>query len=285
MASMPRLLPLAALALLTCATLSSSAQNPPAPTPIPITIAPQPAQPKPEDAIAALHAAMDALLQQRGEHRQFLYTLEMDETYSTPDGQTIGKESRKFENLFIAGKPYARLIEKDGKPLSKKEAAEEEKKYNKALESHNSYTTSQHFAHTVHGVDYDLRDVQSSYTLRYVGWQVIDGRRLWRIDAFPPPPSGAKPVHQVKVTFWLDEQTKNIVRDDSTLYKDDDQLLLGSRDSEEFIQVEGVYCITHLSSHLVLKEGHVIDSDHIYTNYKKFNSTIKILPGSEVVDP
>jgi hypothetical protein len=122
---------------------------------------------------------------------------------------------------------------------------------------------------------------------------MIAGQRAWRIDAFPPPPpttgpassANAKPVHQVKVTFWIDEQTRNIVRAANTLYSDDDQLLAGSHESEEYIQVDGIYCVARTISHLMLREGHVLDSQHIYTNYKKFASTAKILPDTETVVP
>jgi hypothetical protein len=271
---MPRILHPVVFAVLVCAALALHAQDAPAPAP-----------PKPEDAIAAFRIAVDTLLQQRSEHQQFLFTLEMDETYSTPEGLFLGRESNKFDILFIAGKPYSRLIEKDGKPLTQKEAAEEAKKYNKALANHNSFSISDHFSHTVHGIEFDLKDVQSSYTLRYVGWQVIDGRRLWRIEAFPPPPSATVTLHQVKVTFWLDEQTKNIVRDDSLLLQNNDQLLSGSHDSEEYIQVDGISCVSHATAHIEMLSGHVIDVEDIFTNYRKFTSTTKILPGSETVVP
>jgi len=282
---MPRILHLAAAALLAYAALSANAQN--ATAPAPLSIVPPPTQPRPEDVIAAFRAAMDTVLQQGNAHQQFLYTLEMDEAFSTADGRSLGSSSRKFENLYIAGKPYSRLIEKDGKPLSKKEAAEEDKKYNAALANHNSFTTSDHFTHTVHGVNYSLKDVQSSYSLRYIGWETIGGRRLWRIEAFPPPPSPAdtNPLPPIKITFWLDEQMKTIVRDDSLLYQPDDQLLAGSHDSEEYTQVDGFYCKTLVTSHLELRTGNVIDSRHIFTNYRRFTTTIKILPDTETALP
>jgi hypothetical protein len=102
-------------------------------------------------------------------------------------------ESETFDVLIIEGRPYRRLIEKDGKPLSAREREKEEEKYDKTLRERKS-ESPQERRKRLEEVEKRrregrafLKEVPDAYTLKLVGEEQLEGRETWVIEAEPRP--------------------------------------------------------------------------------------------------
>ena len=292
---MPPFLRHAALTLVACAALPSLAQTatPPAPRPASIPITATPPVPKLKDAFAALYAAVDQYVDKANLHQRFTFTFLKQTIYSHLNGKPYEHITEKFEQMYIGGRPYVRLLERDGKPLSGKDAKKEQQRYEQALNDSSGMSMGQWIksqGHTPVGHHLPLEDIKLKFATQFVGTDLIDGRTLLRFhlitvsDAMEEP----RPVSAQKATVWVDPETKSLARTSYELLADSDELKTGTTGTEDLALVEGSLCEMHSTVHYIIQDsgyGGILDDDTTFSNYKKFTTTIKILPDSETVVP
>src|SRR5437016_2122712 len=127
--------------------------------------------------------------------RQRDYTYIEQEVQHNLDGKGRVKstETKTYEIMEIYGEQVQRLIEKDGKPLSEKEAAKEEAKIQKAIDKRKNESEGDRRKRAEkqekdreEGRKF-VREVAEAYNFKLVGTESVGGREAWVIDGEPRP--------------------------------------------------------------------------------------------------
>jgi hypothetical protein len=248
----------------------------------------------PHDAFAALYTAVDSYLDKAHAHQLFTYTFFKQLTYSKASGKPYAHRTQKFEMLYIGGRPYVRLLESDGKPLSGKAAQNEQQRYDQAVQDSSGMSMAKWIDLHAHGhaVGYDLPldDLKSKFSTQFLGSETIDGLPLlhFHLHTISNSMDEPHPVTPQEIDLWLDYTTKSLVKMTFHLLADSPELLTGSSGTTDYFLVDGILCTGHANVHYIFKtHNHVelVDSDLLYANYKKFTTTIKILPDPEPATP
>ncbi len=132
-------------------------------------------------------------------------------------GRVKSTESKTFEIMVLSGEPAQKLIAKDDKPLSAKEAKSEEEKiqklvtkYEKESESSRRKRVAKSEKVAVEDRQF-VREIADAFRFRFVSLESVDGRETYVIDADPLP--GYKPklkdagiLPKVRFRLWIDKE-------------------------------------------------------------------------------
>lgn len=108
-------------------------------------------------------------------------------------GRTKSTETKTYEILNIYGEQVQRLIEKDDKPISPKEAAKQEEKIQKIISKRQSESEKDRQKRTEREAkDREEerqfeREIADAYNFRLLGTERVSGRAAWVISAEPRP--------------------------------------------------------------------------------------------------
>ena len=142
------------------------------------------------------------------------YTYEARQETREFDGKGKLKktEVETSEILILGGRQYERLIARDDKPLSEKNARKEQERMDKELakREHESGTEKErHEKQRAEGRKF-LREMTDAFELRIIGEESVSGKPAWVIDAQPrpdyrPKDSKAKGLMKVRAKVWVDK--------------------------------------------------------------------------------
>jgi len=218
-------------------------------------------------------------------------------------GQVKSTEVKTYDVMEIYGEQVQRLIQKDDKPLSEKDAAKEEEKIQKVIDKRKNESEGdrrkrqEKEAKEREDERKFVREVADAYIFTLVGTESISGREVWVIDAEPRP--GYEP-HMKEAKFlpkfhgrvWID-------KDDLQLAKMDVECLdtiswglflarfhKGSRFMLEQTRVnDEVWLPLHVTAkidvRLALLKNFDVDVEQTYRDYKKFRATTKIVSAGD----
>jgi len=128
------------------------------------------------------------------------------------DGKLKSTDVETEEILILVGRPYGRLIERDDKPLSEKEALKEQQKMDKELEKRRRESERDKADQDKDRAEQRrfLREVPEAFNLTLKGSEQLSGRAVWVIDAQPKP--GYKPkakradlLTKIRGKIWVDQ--------------------------------------------------------------------------------
>jgi hypothetical protein len=191
--------------------------------------------------------------------------------------------SQLFEITYIGALQYAKLLENNGKPLTGKALADEEKRYDDALTNH-SPLDAQARAKLQHnvlmGFDLKLDQLATQFRDTVVSRPQIEGRDCLLIDSTPLEQAADAPRRHYRI--WLDPVRKEILRLDLDLLADEDGMLKGASHSSTWTYIDGIPVVTHSHADFwVYRDGEVrgrVVADHTYSRYRRFEATTRILP-------
>jgi hypothetical protein len=219
-------------------------------------------------------------------------------------GQTKSTEIKTYEVLEIYGEQVQRLIEKDDKPLSEKEAGKEEEKIQKIIDKRKDESADERRKREKkeekdreEGRKFE-HEVADAYNFRLVGTEALGGRDAWVIDAEPRPGyephmKDAKFLPKFRGRVWID-------KDDAQMAKLDVECIdtvswglflarvhKGSRIVVEQTRVnDEVWLPKHFSLkldvRLALLKNFNVGMEQTYRDYKKFRATAKIVSVGDV---
>src|SRR5262249_14784459 len=114
------------------------------------------------------------------------------------------------EVLILAGQPYEKLISKDNKPLSEKEARHEQEKMDKEL-AHRQNLSAKERAKLEEERRKEreyIRELPDAFTFRMIGEEAVSGKKAWVIAADPrpgykPKRDKAKLLTRVRGKIWV----------------------------------------------------------------------------------
>jgi hypothetical protein len=246
-------------------------------------------------------------LQNNKMQRDYTYTQRQVERKLDGHGAVKSTEIRTSEIMELYGEPVERLVSKDDKPLSAKDADKEEKKIQKLIDERKNESSEQRRKREDREEKEReqgrlfVREIADAYNFHLAGIESLDSRATYVIDAEPRPGyvphlKDAKFLPKFRFRAWID-------KDESQWKKLDVQCLdtvsfgwvlarihKGSRIILEQTRVnDEVWLPQHvalkLDARVALLKEYNIESDLTYSNYKKFHTDTKIVIGEEVPEP
>ncbi len=128
------------------------------------------------------------------------------------NGKVSSTETELTEVLILGGRPYERVLERDGKPLSAKEVMKEQEKLDReaAKRAKESDREKARYEKERQEERRFAREVPDAFNFTLLGQEQRDGLPVWKIQAEPKP--GYKPrasradmLQKVRGTIWIDQ--------------------------------------------------------------------------------
>ncbi|HEV7676622.1 MAG TPA: hypothetical protein VGQ12_18985 [Candidatus Angelobacter sp.] len=231
------------------------------------------------------------------------YTCQQREVIKHLDkhGNVKSTEVKTFDVGFYYGEEYSRLIMVDDKPLGEKEKKKEDEKLEKFL----SKLRNENPEDRQKRIDKEKKnrqesrayrqDVANAYDFRIVGEEELEGAKTWVIEATPrkdfkPTQPHADMLKKIKGKMWIDKKEYNWIRVEAEATDTISFGLFlfrihpGSRFNFQQLHLNNeVWLLRHLyingGARIALLKNEAIEQEDTFSNYKKFSSTITILPG------
>jgi len=258
-----------------------------------------------EDQIRALiRTTADNDMQNDKKMRDYTYTERQEVRHLDGKGQVKSTDIKTSEILEIYGEQVERLVAKDDKPLSEKDAKKEDEKIQKLIDKRKDESDEDRKKREEkEEKDREqerqfVKEVADAYNFKFVGIESLDGRDNYVIDGDPKPGyqphlKEAKILPKFRFRAWID-------KDESQWKKLDIQCIdtvswglfvarihKGARIVIEQTQVnDEVWLQQHVAVkvdvRLALVKSFNLDVDITDRDYKKFRSDTKIIPLGEV---
>ena len=238
--------------------------------------------------------------------RQRDYTYIEQEVQHNLDGKGKVKstETKTYEIMEVYGEQIQRLIEKDGKSLSEKDAAKEEAKIQKAIDKRkNESEGDRRKREQKQEKDREegrkfVREVAEAYNFKLVGTESVGGREVWVIDGEPRPGfvphmKEGKFLSKFHGRVWVDKSDLQLAKMDVECLDTVTWGLFlarfhkGSRFTLEQTRVnEEVWLPRQLAAkidvRLALLKNFNVDLEQSFRDYKKFRTSARVVGVGEV---
>jgi hypothetical protein len=257
-----------------------------------------------QDQIRALiRQAAEKDMENDKKQRDYTYVERVEEHRLNGKGEVQKTEVRTSEIMMLYGDQVERLISKDDKPLSEKDAAKEEERIQKLSDKRKNESDKDR-EKRVKEEEKDreetrqfVGEIANAYNFHLAGVENIEGRDTYAIDAdprpgFEPHVKGAKFLPKFRFRVWIDKAENQWVKLDAQCI---DTVSLGlflarfhkgSRIMIEQTRVnEEVWLPQHMTVkvdvRLALLKNFDVEQDVTYRDYKKFRSDTRIVPLGE----
>ncbi len=294
-------LPAASLILLTFLSGPALAQDP-ADTPSPSATATP--QLSPDQIRALIRQVADKDIENDKKQNDYTYIQREEEHKLDGDGKVKSSESKTQEIMVLYGEQVQRLIAKDDKPLSEKDAAKEEERIQKLTDKRKNESEEQR-RKRLEKEEKDREDarkfvseVADAYNFRLISTENLDGRVTYVIDAEPRPDfqlhfKEAKVLPKFRFRAWIDQAESQWVKLDAECI---DTVSLGwflariHKGSRLVIDQTRINDEVWLPRHVAIKvdvrvallKNFNVEADVTYRDYKKFRTDTKIVPVGEL---
>jgi hypothetical protein len=233
------------------------------------------------------------------QQHNYTYIQRTEEHRLGRDGQVKSTESKTYEVMDLYGEQVERLIAKDDKPLSAKDAAKEEEKIQKVIDTRKKESDEDRRKRLEkedkqRAEDREfVKEVADAYNFRLARIEVLEGRPSSVIDAdprpgFEPHQKNAKLLPKFRFRVWIDKAEEEWVKLDLQCIDTVSvgwflaRIHQGSNIQIEQTQVnDEVWLPKHVALKLdarILFKGFDVESDVTYRDYKKFRTTIRVMP-------
>jgi hypothetical protein len=216
-------------------------------------------------------------------------------------GNVKSTEIKTFDINFYFGEFYARLVQVNDKPLSEKEQKKEDEKLEKFLSKRRNEGEDERRKRAEKERKEReesrafVRDVVNAYDFRLVGEEKVSGEDAWVIEATPrrdfkPTQPHADILKKIKGKMWIEKKDYNWVKVEAEAIDTISFGLFlfrihpGSRFSLENVHINNEFWAFHRlfisgSARIALLKNEIAEQEDVYSNFKKFSSTVTILPG------
>ncbi len=214
-------------------------------------------------------------------------------------GGVTKTEIETSEILILGGRPYEKVIAKNDKPLSAKDARKEQEKMDRELARRRNLTDAERAKLEKERAENRkfLREMPQAFTFRLEREESISGKRTWVIDAepradFKPSSMQARILSKVRCKFWVDQNEYQWVKVQAEVLDTISLGLalfrLGRGGVIEFEQTR-INNEVWLPAHVLIRADARVayvkkiraEIEVNYTNYKKFQSDSKIVAVAE----
>lgn len=219
-------------------------------------------------------------------------------------GRTKSTETKTYEVLQIAGEQVQRLIEKDDKPISEKEAAKEEAKIQKIIdkrknesENDRNKRAEREAKDREEGRQFE-REIDDAYNFTLLGTELVGGREAWVISAEPRPGfvphmKYANLLSKFHGRVWIDKTDLQMSRMDvecldtvswglflARFHRGSHFMIEQTRVNDEVWLPRQL--AFNIGVRLALLKNFNVDEEQTFRDYKKFRTDAKIVGIGEV---
>ena len=258
-----------------------------------------------QDQIRALiRLCADNDLENDKKQRDYTYVERQVEQRLDGKGNVKSTETKTYDVMEIYGEQVEKLIAKDDKPLSAKDAQKEDEKIQKLIDKRKDESDSDR-EKRLKKEEKDRQDelqfvgeVADAYNFKFIGIEKLDGRDNYVIDGEPKP--GYQPVHKdakilTKTRFraWIDKDDSQVKKLDVEFIDDVSfGLILFKlhKGAHAIIETTRVNDEVWLQRHVVvtadvrvaLLKNFDVAMDISDRDYKKFRTDTKVIPVGEL---
>ncbi|HLJ50629.1 MAG TPA: hypothetical protein VKU01_31665 [Bryobacteraceae bacterium] len=232
--------------------------------------------------------------------KHYTWTAFQTEKSLDSQGAVKSEKTEKWETVVLYGRPFRRMLERDGKPLTAEQQAAEQKKLDEKTAKLERETPDER-ASRVAKEDKErekdrefLREIPDMFDFKIEREDQVDGHPVWVIAATPksdykPKHSDAKPLLKIKGTIWIDKAELQWVRlDAETIDTISFGLFLARLSTGSTLHFEQMrvndevwlpkYEMVHGSARLGLVKKFSMEQTLTWSGYKKFQVDSKIVP-------
>jgi len=236
--------------------------------------------------------------------RDYTYIQREEQHRLDGKGQTKSTEVKTSEIMELYGEQVERLISKDDKPLSDKDARKEEEKIQKPLDKRKNESAEDRTKREEkeekereQGRQF-VSEVADAYNFHFVGVESLAGRDTYVIDGEPRPGyephlKEAKILPKFRFRAWIDKDESQWKKLDiqcidtvsfglflARIHKGSRILIDQTRVNDEVWLPQHVD--VKIDVRLALLKNFNVEDDITYRDYKKFRTATKIVPIGEV---
>jgi hypothetical protein len=239
--------------------------------------------------------------------RDYTYIERDVENHLDGKGQVKSTEIKTFEVMEIDGEQINRLIQKNDKPLSEKDAAREEAKVQKVIDKRrNESKSDRRKREEKEEKDREearkfVRDVADAYHFKLVGTELVGGREAWVIDGEPRPDfvphmPESKFLAKLHGRVWVDKNDLQLAKMDieaidtvslgwvlARIHRGAHVMFEQTRVNDE------VWLPRHVSfkldARIALFKGYNLEGNQTFRDYKKFRTSTKIVGYGQAKQP
>lgn len=236
--------------------------------------------------------------------RDYTYTERQEMHHLNGKGEVKSTETETSEVMEIYGEQVQKLVAKNDKPLSAKDAQKEDEKIQKIIDKHKNESDSER-KKRLEKEEKDreeerqfVREVADAFTFKFVGTETLNGRENYVIDG--DPKLGYQPVHKeakilpkVRFRVWIDRADSQVAKLDVEIIDTFSwglfvaRLHKGSRVILDQVRVnDEVWLQQHVAvkvdARIALLKDFNIDVDVTDRDYKKFRTDSKIVGVGEM---
>jgi len=250
-----------------------------------------------------IRQSADKDLENDKKQRNYTYTEKQVEQRLDKNGQVKSTETKTYDVMEIYGEPVEKLVAKDDKPLSEKDAKKEDDKIQKLIDKRKNESDSDRQKRIQkeekeHEEDRQfVHEVADAYNLKFIGMEALDGRENYIIDGDPKP--GYQPhskqgeiLRRARFRVWIDKDDRQMKKLDVLITDTISwgvflaRIHKGSRVIVETTRVNNeVWLQQHIAVkvdvRLALMKNFDVNVDITDSDYKKFRSDTKIVPLGE----
>jgi hypothetical protein len=231
------------------------------------------------DPTAVLRLAVDKFEKAKNSKTRFTY-LELVHTQNFNEkGKKTVDYTQLFEVTYIADLEYSRLLEENGKALSGKALAVEQKRYDDAVQERwalDGFARAKIQHQKMLGAGINLGDLLTKYRSSVVDRASMDGCNCVLVDVVPLSTEAKKHYR-----LWIDPNTSEIHRLDFEQLADENELLSGGTGTVTYQYLEGIPLVVHTHFDFRAKLNNQttrVVADHMYSQFRKFSVTTTIVP-------
>ncbi len=218
-------------------------------------------------------------------------------------GRISKRDTELNDILMLGGRPYSRLLERNGRPLSAKNAQKEQAKLDKEAAKRAKETDRDRAKFEKERLDERrfAMEIPEAFNFQLLGEETLDGLPVWKIKADPKP--GFKPkdgradlLKKVRGTIWIDQAGYQWVRAEIDVIDTISWGLfvlripagakisfLQTRVNNEVWLPKTVH--VRADAKLGLVKTFRIDTDVAYSDYRKFRAESQIIDTKELPAP
>ena len=236
--------------------------------------------------------------------RDYTYIQREEEHRLNDKGQVKSTEVKTSEILELYGEQVERLISKDDKPLSEKDAKKEEEKLQKVIDKRKNESAEDRKKREdkeenerEQGRQF-VGEVADAYNFHFVGIESLEGRDTYVIDGEPRPGyephlKEAKILPKFRFRAWIDKDESQWKKLDiqcidtvsfglflARIHKGSRIVINQTRVNDEVWLPEHV--AVKIDVRLALLKNFNVEQDITYRDYKKFRTGTRIIPLGEV---
>jgi len=236
--------------------------------------------------------------------RDYTYTERQETKKLNKKGDITSTESKTYDVLQIYGETVEKLVAKNDRPLSEKDAAKEDEKVQKVIDKHRNESDSDRETRIKkeekereEGREF-VKEIADAYDFTLVEVEPIAGRPAWVIDAKPNPGfvphrKEAKFLSKIVGRVWIDQAEDELVKIDCQVTDTISfglflaRLHKGTRVVYEQTRVNDevwlpVHAAIHVDVRFALMKEFDQDIDVTDRDYKKFRTDTRIIGMQEV---